>query len=93
MVTREGQRLRVEGSMLIADARGLTESGVALLPDGEAIADLSRVEDADSSALAVLFAWARAQQARGGSLRVEGAPKGVLALAAMYDVNELLHIA
>lgn len=93
MVVRDGQRLRIEGQMLMADARSLTESGVAQLPSGEAVADLSQVTEADSSALAVLFAWAREQQARGGTLRVEGAPRGVRELAAMYDVGELLHIA
>jgi phospholipid transport system transporter-binding protein len=93
MISRDGQRLRVDGSMRINDAKALVDAGVAELPEGEAIVDLSGVEAADSSALAVIFAWARAQQARGGSLRIEGAPKGVRELADMYGVTELISIA
>lgn len=93
MIVRDGQRLRVEGQMLMANAAALVEEGTAQLPEGEAVADLSAVHEADSSALAVLFAWARAQQGRGGSLRVEGAPTGVLALAEMYGVTDLIKLA
>lgn len=93
MVEVEGNRLRVQAPMLIANARGLLEAGNALLPAGEVVADLSAVHEADSSALAVLFAWARAQRARGGNLRIEGAPAGVRALADMYGVAELVSIS
>ena len=93
MITVDGQYLRVAGSMRIADTRALVEGGNAQLPSGAAIADLSAVQEADSAALAVLFAWTRTQRAKGGSLRVEGAPKGVLALAEMYGVNELIAFA
>ena len=93
MIERDGQRLLVKAPMLIGTARVLSEAGAALLPDGEAIVDLSAVADADSSALAVLFSWARVQQARAGSLRVEGAPRGVAALADMYGVADLISIS
>lgn len=93
MIERDGQRLRVEVPMLIGNARALSERGAALLPDGEAIIDLSAVADADSSALAVLFSWARVQQAKSGSLRVEGAPRGVVALAEMYGVVDLISLS
>lgn len=93
MIVRDGQRLRVEGPMLMTNARGLVEAGEAQLPAGDVVADLSAVREADSSALAVLFSWVRTQQSRGGSLRVEGAPAGVLALAEMYGVTELVRIS
>ncbi len=93
MITIDGQYLRVTGSMRMADARALVEDGSAQLPSGVAIADLSAVREADSAALAILFAWARTQRAKGGSLRVEGAPKGVRALAEMYGVDELIAFA
>lgn len=79
--------------MLIGNARALVDAGTTELPAGEVVVDLGAVVAADSSALAVLFAWSRAQHARGGSLRVEAAPAGVLALAEMYGVTELIAIA
>ena len=83
----------VQAPMLVGNARAVHEAGEAVLPAEEAVADLSEVHEADSSALAVIFSWMRIQRARGGSLRVEGAPEGVRTLAEMYGVSDLVSIA
>lgn len=94
MIERSGNRLTVRAPMTIANARALVEQGGALataVSDAdELLVDLGEVREADSAALAILFAWQREQQARGGSLRVENAPAGVLSLAAMYGVADLI---
>ena len=71
-------------------AAAVMEAGQAALQGGEVIVDFSLLTAADSSALAVLFAWQREQKKHGGTLRVYGAPKSVRALAALYGVHDLL---
>lgn len=94
MIERVGNRLTVRAPMTIANARALLEQGDALAAEvGDAdalLVDLGQVREADSAALAILFAWQRGRLARGGSLRVENAPAGVVSLAAMYGVADLI---
>lgn len=94
MIERAGNRLTVRAPMTIANARALVEQGGALAGAagdvGELLIDLGQVSEADSAALAILFAWQRERQARGGSLRVENAPPGVVSLATMYGVADLI---
>ena len=93
MIERSGNRLVVSAPMTIANARALSDKFTAFAQEGEVVVDLAQVREADSASLALLFDWVRAQQARGGSLRVENAPRGVMALAAMYDVADLIALS
>lgn len=52
--------------------------------------DASAVKVFDSSALAVLLACRRAAQAVGKQLQVQGLPKGLQSMAALYGVDGLL---
>jgi phospholipid transport system transporter-binding protein len=57
--------------------------------------DLSAIgdADADSSALAVLFAWLRDARRQGAEFRIVNPPAGLLSLAALYGVDEFLPLA
>lgn len=90
LVEISDKRLRVLSALTMDLAGAIVDAGRPALQGGEVTVDLSALPGADSSALAVLFAWQREQQKQGGSLRVSGAPQGLLALAALYGVNELL---
>ena len=79
--------------MVIANARALLETGRGLLgaeTGSEMRLDLVSVHEADSSALAVLFALQRAAAARGRTLSIANPPPGLLSLAGLYGVVELL---
>jgi phospholipid transport system transporter-binding protein len=52
--------------------------------------DLSGVTEADSAALALLVALIRDARAAGRTLRIVQLPEGLQALAALYDLGELL---
>lgn len=93
MIVCKNNRMQVTVPMVMGNARALVDAGVAALPAGEAIVDLSAVKEVDSSALAILFSWLRTQKARGASLRVEGAPESVRSLAGMYGVDELISLS
>jgi len=93
MIEQTGDRLRVTVPMVIGNARALLEAGRSRLGAGENVVDLAAVEEADSSALTVIFAWARSVQAPGSSLRIVNPPASMLSLAELYGVAEFLPLA
>lgn len=96
MIDKLDDRYRVTGRMLIADARGLLESGRTLLlgeSGKEVLLDLAAVEEADSSALGVLFGLIRTANARGVRMRLANPPVGLVSLASLYGVSESLPLA
>jgi phospholipid transport system transporter-binding protein len=94
MIELSGDRLRVTGPMTIESAAALMAAGEAAVHSGSAsVIDLSGVDDADSSALAVLFGWLRAAGEKGGGLSIVDAPAGLRSLATLYGVADLLPLA
>ncbi|MDR1164074.1 MAG: STAS domain-containing protein [Candidatus Accumulibacter sp.] len=89
---RADGRLCLSGPFLIADAPDVYQAGLEFLRPGAGTltCDFSGVEEADSSALAVLFCWLRVAKERGVTLRVAALPEGLRSLAAVYGVSELL---
>ncbi|MDQ5878802.1 MAG: phospholipid transport system transporter-binding protein [Pseudomonadota bacterium] len=93
MLERSGSSLKVTAPMYFSGAAQLLKAGRAALTDEISEIDLSSIEDADSAALAVLFAWLREAKARNISLRIVNPPAGLLSLAALYGVDEFLPLA
>jgi len=89
--------LHVSGPMLNANATALLAAGRGFLrPAAEAavlVYDLSSVEEADSSALAVVFGWLRTARERGVSMRIAQPPASMISLAALYGVSDILPLA
>lgn len=90
MIERTGGRLCVSAPMVMSTASALLEAGAAVFAEKEETVDLQAVTEADSSALAVMLAWLRAAQAAGRSLRFANVPAGIVALADLYGVDEIL---
>lgn len=89
-------RIDIEGALTLDGATAVLTSGcsaLAQLPAGDAVFDLAKVGEVDSSGLAVLFAWLRAANAGGRKLSFAGAPEQLLSLAAVYGVGDLLPLA
>ena len=86
----------VRAPMLIANARALLEQGRSRLragTQGAVVFNLAAVEASDSSALSVVFAWARTARENGVTLRIVNPPASLLSLAALYGVSESLPLA
>ncbi len=93
MIENTGGSLRVTVPMVIANASALLEAGRSFLQaatTGALVVDLAAVEEADSSALTVVFAWLRSAREQGASLRIANPPAGMLSLAALYGVSDFL---
>jgi phospholipid transport system transporter-binding protein len=90
MMRVEGERLCVSGPATLATATQLLEEARAPLAAGVSAVDLGEVTEVDSSLLAVLFAWMREVQARGGRLQLLRPPEELKSLARLYGVAELL---
>ena len=91
MIRQVADRLVVELPMNQETATGLLAAGKALLVEGGVtLFDLAEVTEADSSALALLFAWQRAAKLKGGSVRIAHPPASLLSLAELYDLTDLL---
>ena len=89
MIEREGERLWVTVPMVMGNASALVAAGEKLFSASDVV-DLAKVQEADSSALAVLLAWLRFAGLRRIQLTFANLPTGVSALADLYGVASLL---
>lgn len=90
MIDLEAGRLVVKVPLTMANARGLLAAGRSALQPGEQVFDFSQVTEADSSALAVMLGWLRAASLSRSTVKFAQIPKGVLSLAELYGVIDLL---
>jgi phospholipid transport system transporter-binding protein len=93
MIERGDGRLLVTVPLTMVNARTLLEEGRSAMQSGEVIFDFSRVEEADSSALAVMFGWLRAADTSRAHVKFAHIPAGVRSLAELYGVADLLPLA
>ena len=77
----------------MSSAAAIAAAGIEAIRGGDTAFDLSAVRTCDSSAVAVVLAWQREAQARGGQLKLSGLPPDLLSLATVYGVAPLLNIA
>lgn len=90
MISRSAGHLNVDCAMVMANAKALLDSGRSMMAPGEVVFDLSSVEEADSSAVAVMLGWLRHGATLRSTISFVGIPVGVLSLAKLYGVAELL---
>jgi phospholipid transport system transporter-binding protein len=96
MIEKKDHRYVVVVPMLIANAQGLLQAGRVLLGSETAVEvtiDLDQVNDADSSALGVLFGLLRTAETCGKRISVANPPPGLISLAALYGVSDALPLA
>lgn len=91
MIRQAADRLMVECPLTQETASALLSAGkTALVAGGVTLFDLAGVTEADSTALALVFAWQRAARTVGGTVRIANPPASLLSLAELYDLTDLL---
>ena len=90
MIQREGERLLVTGAVTLANVAQTLEEGYAAIRAGADAVDLAGVTELDSSLLAMLLAWMREAAQAGRTLRLDNLPGGLITIAQLYGVDELL---
>lgn len=82
----------LQGPLSFATARRARETLLRALEGGQGalVVDCAGITRSDSAGLAVLLDWLGAARRRGRSLRLQDLPEGLLALAAISDVQDLL---
>jgi len=94
MISVANNRIEVPEPVTMANSARLLVEGTAALEamgaDKLVEFDLAGVTNIDSSALAVVFGWMRAAQARGKLVSLVNPPQNLLSLATVYGVTDLL---
>lgn len=85
-----GDRWTFSGALTFADAAAVFAAASALPLPAAGVIDLAGMDPADSSALAVMLALKRRAAAEGAHLTFAAIPSGILTLANVYGVEELL---
>jgi phospholipid transport system transporter-binding protein len=90
MIRREGERMMVSGALTLASVAADLTQGKAAIIEGARSVDLGEVGELDSSALALLLAWLREARRLGGELSFSNLPQGLITIARLYGVADLL---
>lgn len=92
MISRDGDRMRIAGPVTLQNVTQLLEEGLAHVREGATEVDLAGVSDLDSSLLAAILAWMREAGDRNAALAVRNVPDGLVTLAQLYGVEQLLPV-
>ena len=90
MIEFSDGRYRVQGPVTLATVQTLLEEGERRFDGPEIHVDLAGVTEADSSAVALLLAWARDVGTRGRRIRFENLTENLKTLITLYEVGDLL---
>lgn len=96
MIEQSGDSLRVTVPMVIANAGALLKAGRSFLQSGrsgETLFDLSSVQETDSSALTIVFAWLRTAREHDATIRIANPPASMISLASLYTISDFLPLA
>lgn len=91
LITREESgRYAVVGPMTLPLAKQLLDAGRKVFDRNDAVIDLQRVQEVDSTGLAIMLEWMRSAQRHNHRLSFINIPDNLKSLADVYGVSELL---
>ncbi len=90
MVSCDGDRIIVQGSVTIDNVVALTQQGVALFDEHHRVIDLDKVTGVDSTVISMLLEWLRAARQKCYSLQFINMPASLESLIQLYGVAELI---
>lgn len=90
MIRLDGSRLLLDGEVTLANHVVLREASAPWLAERDLEVDWSAVTTVDSSALSLILHWERELGLHGRRLVHRQLPPGLVALADLYGVKDLL---
>lgn len=97
MLTVVDSHIRIDGHLVVETALAVLNEGQAALdalaPNAPAVFDMADLEQVDSAALSVVFAWMRHANAAQRAFSLKNPPQQLLSLAAVYGVSDVLPLA
>ncbi|MDH5552942.1 MAG: STAS domain-containing protein [Nitrosomonas sp.] len=90
MIVREGNIVKVEGSVTVDNVSAMTAQGTALLDAPRLIVDLAAVAEVDSSIVSMLLEWLRVASQHNGQLQFINQPESLKSLVQLYGVSEFI---
>jgi phospholipid transport system transporter-binding protein len=84
------QRIVLEGEVVIASVARIERDVAGQRQPGPCVIDFGRVNNVDSSAVALMIGWMRDAAARGESVSFANIPPSLASLARLYGVESLL---
>ena len=75
-----------------SNAKALLQEGLTAVSNGEETFDLAGLKHVDSASVSVMLAWQRVALMSGRKLRFLNVPAGLVSLADLYGVTELLDL-
>lgn len=97
MVNGLGNHIELTGSLTMDTAAAYLRAGLVAIENAPAsvgiVVDFAHMDNLDSSALTVVFAWMRTAQEMHKSFVLSNPSPELLSLAAMYGVDDLLPLA
>jgi len=93
MIVRDGNRLRVQGSVTMSNVKSLLEAGLQQFNPELKEIDFSGLQEVDSSAVSMVLEWLRVSKKRDLRLNILNMPDNMRSLASLYGVLELIPIS
>ena len=90
MIVREGNIVKVDGSVTVDNVSAMTAQGTALLDAPRLIVDLAAVEEVDSSIVSMLLEWLRVASQHNGQLQFINQPESLKSLVQLYGVSDFI---
>ena len=91
-ISREGDRIVLQGPVTIDYVADLTRRGIALFDSQSLTVDLAGVTEVDSTIISMLLEWLRTAQKTNRSLQFIHLPGNLRSLIQLYGVAELIPV-
>lgn len=90
MISRNGDKLYVQGPITVENVASVIEQGIALFDRSDLVIDLAQITEVDSSAISMLLEWQRKARGQNRRLCFSNIPKNMENLAQLYGISELI---
>ena len=92
MISCDGDRIIVQGSVTIDNVVAMTQRGAVLFDEHHWVIDLDKVTEVDSTIISMLLEWLRAARQKGYSLQFINMPASLESLIQLYGVVGLIPV-